>query len=151
MRILFVCSGNTCRSCMAEAVFNKLLDNSDIFSSSAGVSAVIGSKTTKYASMLVKEGIGIDISGRKAVQVSDELLKTADLVLVMTNYIKDVLIHKFPYFEDKIFTLNDYVGLSGDIVDPYGGDLMIYRKSYKQIDSAVHLLVRKIKEDKGII
>lgn len=150
-KILFVCTGNTCRSCMAEAIFNKFCDIDGVIAESAGMSVIPNSKTSLNSSKVIKEYINIDISNRKAEELTENIIKNADLILSMTEYIKCRLIKSFKHFEDKIFTLNEIVSLKGDIIDPFGGDITIYRSTYKEIENSILLLLKKIKEDIGIV
>lgn len=150
MNILFVCTGNTCRSCMAEAIFNNKYKEDDIIASSAGVYAIEGSKASLNSVNILKKNINIDISHRYARQLNLDILEDADLVLTMTNSIRDLLQNKFPYMKDKIHSLSQYVGDYKDVIDPFGGDESVYNDTYNQLDSLINLLIDKLKEDRSI-
>ena len=150
MKILFVCTGNTCRSCMAEAIFNEKCNIEDLKAFSAGLSVVIDSVASKHSSKLVLDNLKFDISERKAVQITEAVINEADLILTMTNRRVDLVKVYFPKSIDKVFSLNSYVGIEGDIVDPFGGDMELYRKTYEMLDNSINLLLVKLKEDMSI-
>lgn len=150
MNILFVCAGNTCRSCMAEAIFNHINNIEEFHALSAGVAAVKGSCTSQNSAAVVEYNTGLDISDREAVQLSKELVIKADLVLTMTRNIKNCILDLFHDYKDKIFTLNEYVGVKGEISDPYGGDISVYNKTYNELTEKIELLLVKLKEDNSI-
>ncbi|MFU0824873.1 low molecular weight protein arginine phosphatase [Clostridium sp.] len=145
MKILFVCTGNTCRSCMAEAIFNNICDIEDIEAYSAGISIVPGSKTSKNTAILVKKNLGVDISKRNAVQLTEELLRESDLILTMTYYMKEIISEAFPEYQNKVYSLNEYIGLKDDILDPYGGDMKTYNTTFDVLSKSVELLLHKLK------
>jgi protein-tyrosine phosphatase len=134
---------------MAETIFNKLCTIENTYAISAGLSIVRSSRTSKNSAILVQENFGVDISQREAVQLTEEMLKSADLVLTMTAYMRQQLVVSFRVMENKIYSLNEYVGISGDISDPYGGDMAIYSKTFNQLKNCILLLLDKLKEDKG--
>lgn len=144
MQILFVCTGNTCRSCMAEAIFNEMSDKNDVKAISAGTLIIPHSKTSKNAVKVVKDNLSIDLSYREAIQLNEKMLQKSDLVLTMTQSIKKSLLQIFPHNKDKIYTLNEYVELKDDITDPYGGDLEIYKKTFLILKKSIGLLLKKI-------
>lgn len=150
MKVLFVCTGNTCRSCMAEAIFNSLCDNEYLTSSSAGMAVVKHSKTSKNALAVLKNNVNFDIIEREAAQLTEDMLKEADLILTMTSFMKKMIGSTFPIFTDKVFTLKEYVGSNGDISDPYGGDLDIYLKTFNELKDCISLLIKKLIEDRSI-
>lgn len=112
--ILFVCTGNTCRSPLAEVLF-LFKNNDDRFQvKSAGIQAIDGmpmSEGSKRA--LQKRGIEEE---HTAQSVTEDLIRWADLILTMTFSHKKTLIKQYPQLVDKIFTLKEYVLDDKDIV-----------------------------------
>ena len=147
MKVLFVWTGNTCRSPIAEAVFNSLNTDDNITSNSAGISIVPGSKVSKESAELIYRELKLDLKNRKAKQIENELLEESNLVLAMTRYGRDYLKTYYKNYKNKIFTLFEYVGVEDEIKDPYGGTVSVYKNTYNQIKGSVSLLLSKIKKD----
>lgn len=150
MEILFVCAANTCRSPIAEAIFNYLNKDDNNRAKSAGISIVPGSIVSKNSADLVYREMKLDINNRRAVQINSNKLENTNIVLTMTKYGRDYIKEYYPKYTNKIFTLSEYVGLGADIADPYGNGITVYKKVYEQINRAVSLLLLKIMGDESI-
>ena len=140
-KILFVCTGNTCRSAMAAAIFNDIAikEKLDVLIESAGLAAVDGEKASENALKAMAE-VGIDLSYHRSKRLTPELIDIADIILTMTASHKKYLL---PYADGKVFTLKEYVGEEGDVTDPYGGDIGVYRATASELNK----LLTKLAED----
>ncbi|MCX7714342.1 MAG: low molecular weight protein arginine phosphatase [Clostridia bacterium] len=140
MNILFICTGNTCRSPMAEGLMRKIAQDYrlDISVESAGIFAQSGEPASRYAIEAMAE-YGVDISAHKAKQVTEELLKKSDIVLTMTQSHKEMLFS----IAESVYTLNEYANVDGDIPDPYGGSL----EEYKETAARIYDMLLKIAKD----
>lgn len=109
MRVLFVCTGNTCRSPMAEGLFRRLAREAglEVEVKSAGIAAVPGSDFAKHAQTVLKERKA-DFEG-SSTALTPELLAWADAVFVMTTGHKQALLSRSPEHIDKIHLLKEYV------------------------------------------
>ena len=131
MNILFVCTGNTCRSAMAAAIMDKIAreKNLDVRIESAGIFAGDGAPASENAAEALKD-YGIDLSYHRSKPVTRELIGQCDLILTMTDGHKNALKKAA---DGKIFTLAEYAGEDKDISDPFGGDLETYKKCAGEI------------------
>lgn len=145
MNILFICTGNTCRSPMAAALFNKIAVERglDVRIESAGLFANEGEPASTEAVIAVKE-YGIDLLGHHAQPINSELLEKSDLILTMTAAHKMVI---EPSALGKTYTLSEYAGFDGDIADPFGGDVTDYVECAKQLYASLERMADKIAAD----
>ena len=146
-RILFVCTGNTCRRCMAETIARAESEKMGVLLSfsSAGIYAVKGTSAS-YNALMVMEEMGYDLSCHIAKPLNLEIAEDSELILAMTGAHKKAVINAFPSIADKVFTLMEYIGEQADIDDPFGGDITVYRQVASSLKIAINKLIHKIME-----
>ncbi len=133
MNILFVCTGNTCRSPMAEGLFKKMIADKNVDNvtcSSAGLFAMTGDEVTPNA-VKACERFEVDISAHRARRITSYVLDDTDKFVCMTPEHAASLSMYVPI--EKITVLG------GGIPDPYGGDLETYIKTANYIKTALGL------------
>ena len=151
--ILFICTGNICRSPMAEGIFRHVMKGRrDIQVMSAGIGAMEGQAPSPYAVQAVKE-LGIDISKQRSRQLTAELVQEADYIFGMTHSHVDTVLLLYPYAAEKTFLLREFDDtldiFEKDISDPIGGSYEVYRNTRDQIEQGIASLMRFI--DQGEI
>jgi protein arginine phosphatase len=143
-RILFVCTGNTCRSPMAEAILkNKAVDTIEV--RSAGIYAANGSEASTHAKRVLEDN-GIVHNHSSSLLTSVEV-EWADLILTMTSSHKLAILQQYPHVSQKVYTLKEYSGegFNHDVVDPYGGPLAIYEETFRELNGLIDKAIGKLK------
>ncbi|MBE7042705.1 MAG: low molecular weight protein arginine phosphatase [Ruminococcaceae bacterium] len=129
MSVLFVCTGNTCRSPMAQALYEHITGEK---ASSAGLGVSSPQPISDHA-LLALESKGITDFSHLSRQITVEDVKEADLILVMTHMHQNLLVSVCPEYADKIRLL----GENRDIADPYGGSLQQYISCCDEIEHCI--------------
>lgn len=145
IKIMFVCTGNTCRSPMAEVIAKDVFGEMPISIISRGVSVYETSMASKNA-IDVMQSIGIDLSNHISTQVTISDMLGSDLIFTMTAEHKKALQALSPQSSDKIFTITEYSGATKDILDPYGLDLHYYNLCALELQKYILLIKEKIKD-----
>lgn len=143
--VLFVCTGNSCRSVMAEYLLKKAMidkGRNDVEALSAGTFAFFGMGPTRETVRLI-EGIGLDASGHHAQKINAELIKKCDLILAMETHHRDEVVRIYPQGKERIHLLAEFVKLDSDdreVRDPLGKSEDFYKMSFKKIKAAIERL-----------
>lgn len=148
--ILMVCTGNSCRSVMAEGLFKKYLNEAgmrDIEVVSAGVMALDGLPPTDETIEVMK-GQGVDVSGYRSKRLTADIINKSDLILTMEDIHKAFVLRIDPMAEGKVYLLKKYGANDmrrypkGDgVPDPIGKPIDFYRLSFEIIKEETKRIV----------
>ncbi|WP_231638360.1 low molecular weight protein arginine phosphatase [Rubeoparvulum massiliense] len=153
MNVLFICTGNTCRSPTAEILLREKARQAslNIQVKSAGIATMNGLPLSVNSSIIL-ERRNLEINHQSQV-LTEELVIWADLILTMTANHKMVISSQYPFAQQKTYTLLEYalkdeVEMNAlDIIDPFGGDLNLYLQVTQQMEACIDKLVADFKEN----
>jgi len=150
-RILFICSGNTCRSPLAEAIARRAFEEAgdvDFDVSSAGTFATDGGRASS-GSLEVARANGLDLEGFVSRQLTDEMLDEADIVLVMEPGHRSAVLGLSPQADLKTRLLGELGGSHGPdaaVPDPFGGSGEAYRRTFRRLEEMILAGMDRIRE-----
>lgn len=147
-KIMFICTGNICRSAMADGLMKKLVkdSNKDIEVYSCGIFAEDGDMPTFNAIEAIKE-YDVDLKSHRATNIRDSKIEEMDIILCATISHKNNVISMYPNLKDKVFTIKEYANFDKsdlDIPDPWGYDIETYRFCASTISNCLYKIIEKI-------
>jgi protein-tyrosine-phosphatase len=151
VNILFVCTGNICRSPLAEALLQREVAARDLDGvrvASSGTGAWDGAPASEGAYLIGLEH-GLDLSAHRARLLTRDMVRTADLVFTMSRHHRARVQELEP--EARVVLLGEYAGRAGpeaEVSDPFGGDLDVYRLTFAELEELVRVAAGRLVEER---
>lgn len=144
-KLVFVCMENTCRSPMAEAIYHSLVSESQLEVMSRGL-VVLFSEPLNPKVAIVTKNHELSVEEHKTRALVIEDIQEDTLILTMTEQEKEKILEDYQITEN-VFTIKEFAGEIGDVIDPYGGSLIEYEACYVELARLVKKTVLKLDKE----
>lgn len=151
VNILFVCSGDTCRSAMAAAIARDKINKKGLKGlncSSSGLFVTNEIYMHENAKKVLKT-MKVNVGKHRATQLNEEIIKRNDYVLTMTEDQKQTILNRFPHFK-HVYSLKEFVGAE-NIADPYGKNEAEYYNVARYLDVVVENVFVRVLRERGVL
>ncbi len=149
--VLFVCTGNTCRSVIAQGLFTKMWSaireqKPNIRTCSAGLNTVGGLKASREALEVLQQDEGLDLREHRSRKITADMVNKAHYILTMTGAQKEQLLSQFPGAAEKVWVMGEfaYGDSAREVADPFGSGVSNYRLTAAEIKAALERVVERI-------
>ena len=151
IKIMFVCTGNICRSPMAHYYMQKKVKDlgieNNFLISSCGTYAITGEKVTQNA-IIAMADYDVSLENHRATDINDIDIENYDYIITLTTNHKEHIKYYYPKLANKIYTLKEFANpniVYKDIDDPWGLNLTVYKSCAQEIVESVDILINKLK------
>lgn len=146
-KIIFVCTGNTCRSPMAEKISQKIAKDRGVEAESISRGlAVFGTEPANAYAIATLSNYGLDLTQHISKSFEVEDIENDILILTMTRQHKRLLLRAYPNLTDRVYGIYEYIGKVKDVEDPYGKPLQAYMECADELYQVITKVFDKLEE-----
>lgn len=144
-RLIFVCTGNTSRSPMAKAIYERMDEEKQLEVVSRGLVVLFPEPANPKASAVLKSN-DLNIDGHVTTQLEEKDITEDTLILTMTEKQKESVMESFKNARN-VYAIKEFVGYEGDVMDPYGGTLLDYEDCFDELSKLVKKTIYRLGEE----
>lgn len=144
-RLIFVCTGNTSRSPMAKAIYERMDEMKQLEVLSRGLVVLFQEPANPKACAVLKNN-DLNIDSHVSNEIREEDITEDTLILTMSEKLRDSVKKKFPDAKN-VYGIKEFVGYDGDVIDPYGGSLLDYEDCFDEMSKLVKKTIYRLSEE----